>query len=99
MNHAADGKKPCSMAVKNTVIRGVVTVVKLTATFSDETYALLSAYAREKQKDASDIMREVMLKWLEDEEDIRDAEEACEEYLATGEAYSLSEVKKELGMA
>lgn len=40
-----------------------------------------------------------MLDWLEDQEDLRDAEAAYEEYLKNPVSYSLDEVKAELGLA
>ena len=51
-------------------------MVEVTATFSDEAFALLKASADEKGLDVSELLRRTMLDWLEDEEDIRDAEAA-----------------------
>ena len=73
-------------------------MVEVTATFSDEAFALLKASADEKGLDVSELLRRTMLDWLEDEEDIRDAEAAYAEYLQTGKSYSLDEIKAELGL-
>lgn len=54
-------------------------MVEVTATFSDEAFALLKASADEKGLDVSELLRRTMLDWLEDEEDIRDAEAILKE--------------------
>lgn len=73
-------------------------MVEVTATFSDEAFALLKRSADEKDLDVSELLRRTMLDWLEDEEDIRDAEAAYAEYLKNPVTYSLEEVKAELGL-
>lgn len=73
-------------------------MVEVTATFSDEAFALLKASADEKGLDVSELLRRTMLDWLEDEEDIRDAEAAYAEYLKNPVTYSLEEIKTELGL-
>jgi len=74
-------------------------MVNLTASFSDETFALMESFAKEQEVNLSDVMRQKMLDWLEDQEDLRDAEAAYEEYLKNPVSYSLDEVKAELGLA
>ncbi len=54
-------------------------MVEVTATFSDDAFALLKASADEKGLDVSELLRRTMLDWLEDEEDIRDAEAIMKE--------------------
>lgn len=54
-------------------------MVEVTATFSDEAFALLKRSADEKGLDVSELLRRTMLDWLEDEEDIRDAEAILKE--------------------
>ena len=54
-------------------------MVEVTATFSDEAFALLKSSAEEKGLEASELLRRTMLDWLEDEEDIRDAEAILKE--------------------
>ena len=74
-------------------------MVEVTTTFSDETFALMESFAKEQEVNLSDVMRQKMLDWLEDQEDLRDAEAAYEEYLKNPVSYSLDEVKAELGLA
>lgn len=73
-------------------------MVEVTATFSDEVFALLKASADEKGLEVSELLRCTMLDWLEDEEDIRDADAAYAEYLKNHVAYTLDEIKAELGV-
>ena len=54
-------------------------MVEVTATFTDEAFALLKKYADEKGLSSAELLRRTMLDWLEDEEDIRDAEAILEE--------------------
>lgn len=54
-------------------------MVTVTATFSDEAFALLKNSADEKGLEVSELLRRTMLDRLEDEEDIRDAQEALKE--------------------
>ncbi len=51
-------------------------MVELTTTFSDETFALMSRFAKAEKINLSDVMREKMLKWLEDLQDLQDLREA-----------------------
>ena len=64
-------------------------MVEVTATFSDEAFALLKNSAEEKGLDVSELLRRTMLDWLEDEADIRDAEAILRE--DTGEPLSHEE--------
>jgi len=73
-------------------------MVEVTATFSDEAFALLKNSADEKGLEVSELLRRTMLERLEDEEDIREAEAAYAEYLKTGKSYTLEEIKAELGL-
>ena len=52
-------------------------MVEVTATFTDEAFALLKKYADEKGLSSAELLRRTMLDWIEDEEDIRDAEAIC----------------------
>ena len=70
-------------------------MVEVTATFSDEAFALLKASADEKGLDVSELLRRTMLDWLEDEEDIRDAEAILKE--DTGEPLSHEEFWRRVG--
>ena len=54
-------------------------MVEVTATFTDEAFALLKKYADEKGLSSAELLRRTMLDWIEDEEDIRDAEAILEE--------------------
>lgn len=73
-------------------------MVEVTVNFRDEAFALLKKYADEKGVNPSELLRRTMLDWLEDEEDIRDADEAYAEYLKNPVTYSLEEIKTELGL-
>ena len=73
-------------------------MVEVTATFSDEAFALLKALADEKGLGVSELLRRTMLDWLEEEEDIRDADAAYAEYLKNPVTYTLDEIKTELGL-
>ena len=70
-------------------------MIEVTATFSDEAFALLKASADEKGLDVSELLRRTMLDRLEDEEDIRDAEAILKE--DTGEPLSHEEFWRRVG--
>ena len=48
-------------------------MVELATSFNDETFALMSRFAQEEKINLSDVMREKMIEWLEDLQDLRDA--------------------------
>lgn len=48
-------------------------MVELATNFSDETFTLMSRLAKEEKVNLSDVMREKMIEWLEDLQDLRDA--------------------------
>ena len=56
-------------------------MVEVSVTLSDEAFALLKSSAEEKELDISEWIRRVILDRLEDEEDIREANEAYAEDL------------------
>ena len=49
-------------------------MVEVATNFSDEAFALLKNSADKKGVSPSELLRRTMLDWLEDEEDIREAE-------------------------
>lgn len=69
---------------------------EVTATFSDEAFALLKRSADEKGLTPSELLRRTMLDWLEDEEDIRDADAAYAEYLKNPVTISHKQLWQEL---
>ena len=71
-------------------------MVEVTATFSDEAYALLKDSADEKGLDVSEYLRRTMLEWLEDEQDTRDADAAYAEYLKNPVTISHEQLCREL---
>ena len=51
------------------------------------------------KQDPDIVMRKALIEYLEDQEDIRDAEAAYAEYLASGEeGYTIDELRKEYGL-
>ena len=70
----------------------------VTVNFSDKEFALIKKFADEKGITPSELIRQVMFDWLEDEEDIRDAEAAYQEYLKNPVSYTLEEIEAELGL-
>lgn len=73
-------------------------MVEVTVNFKDAAFELLKKYADEKGLDPSELVRRTMLDWLEDEEDIHDAEAAYQEYLKNPVTYTLEEIEAELGL-
>ena len=71
-------------------------MVEVTVTLSDEQFSLLKKFADEKGITPSELFRRIILDWLEDEEDIRDAEAAYQEYLKNPVTYTLAEIEAEL---
>ena len=71
-------------------------MVEVTVTLSDEQFARLKKFADEKGITPSELFRRIILDWLEDEEDVRDAEAAYQEYLKNPVTYTLDEIKAEL---
>ena len=70
-------------------------MVEVTVNFRDEAFALLKKYADEKGFEPSELLRRTMLDWLEDEEDIREAEAILKE--DTGEPLSHEEFWRRAG--
>ncbi|MBR1647679.1 MAG: toxin-antitoxin system protein [Selenomonadaceae bacterium] len=70
----------------------------VTVNFSDEGFALIKKFADEKGITPSELLRQVMFDWLEDEEDLRDAEEAYQEYLKNPVTISHEDFWRELGL-
>ena len=70
-------------------------MVEVTVNFRDEAFALLKKYADEKGVKPSELLRRTMLDWLEDEEDIREAEAILKE--DTGEPLSHEEFWRRAG--
>lgn len=69
---------------------------EITIVIDQESDDELKAIAEAKGRDTSTLAREVLLEWLEDQEDIR----AIEEVLAEGNtSLSIEEVKAHLGLA
>ena len=49
--------------------------------------------------DQNEVMNKALLEYLEDQEDIKDADEAYVEYLASGKkGYTIEELRKEYGL-
>ncbi|MBR4383234.1 MAG: hypothetical protein IKP64_06715 [Selenomonadaceae bacterium] len=48
-------------------------MVELATSFNDETFALMSRFAKEEKINLADVMRDKMIEWLEDLKDLRDA--------------------------
>ena len=61
--------------------------------FSDEALEILEESAARKDISVSEFIRRVVLAKLEDEEDIRDADEAYDEYLQNPVTISFEEAK------
>lgn len=55
--------------------------------FNDETLAKLEGFASVEKITVSELARQKILDWLEDEEDISDADEVYEQYLKNPESF------------
>ena len=62
-------------------------MVDVTGTFSDETFALMSTFAKEQEISVQEYMSRKMAELVEDEQDFREAEETYAEYLKNPEAF------------
>lgn len=67
----------------------------ITATFSDETFAKMESFAQEEKISLSEVMRQVMLDWLEEQEDLRDAKAALKELEEDPTSYDFEELEEE----
>ncbi|MBQ3725625.1 MAG: CopG family transcriptional regulator [Selenomonadaceae bacterium] len=70
----------------------------ITVNLNDEALKVLEECAERKDISVSEFIRRAVLEKLEDEEDIRAADEAYAEYLKNPVTYSLEEIKAELGL-
>lgn len=65
---------------------------------SDEALEVLEKTAEEKDISVSEYIRRALLSKLEDDEDLKAAEEAYEDYLKDGRTYTHEEVWREIGV-
>jgi len=65
---------------------------------SPEDENLIKEYAKMKNMSVSELIRQTVIERIEDEIDLKAAEQAYEEYLANPVTYSLDEVTKDLGL-
>ena len=65
---------------------------------SPEEENLIKEYAKMKNMSVSELIRQAVLEQIEDEIDLKAAEQAYEEYLANPVTHGFDEVVKELGL-
>ena len=65
---------------------------------NDKALDILEEFAARKDISVSEFIRRAVLSKLEDEEDIRAANEAYEDYLKDGKTYTHEEVWREIGV-
>ena len=65
---------------------------------NDKESKLAEAYAKLKGRDLEELIKYTFFERIEDEHDIALTDEAIEEYEKNPKAYSLEEIKKELGL-
>ena len=73
-------------------------MVEVTLTFHEKAVELMKGFAAQKGISLTEYCKQAVLDRLEDDEDIRDADAAYEEYLKNPVTYSLEEIKTELGL-
>lgn len=64
-----------------------IQMVEVTANFSDETFALMSILANKRGLSVQEYLPRKMDETLEDEQDLRDAEETYADYLKNPETF------------
>lgn len=68
----------------------------VSVTFNDEETNLIKSYASERKLTISKLIRDVVLKIIEDEYDLDAYNNAIKEYRKNPKTYTLDEVKEEL---
>ena len=59
----------------------------ITANFNDATAAKIAEFAAEEKITVSELIQQKILDWLEDQEDLRDAEAEYKEYLKNPDSF------------
>ena len=68
------------------------------ANCSDETFALMSTFAKEQKISVQEYLSRKVDELVEAEKEFREADEAYEEFLENPVSYSLAEAKEKLGI-